>query len=83
MVATARRLIEEASSDLIDVEDELFAKLDRARSEAESPAVAASPNRVLFAVVAVTWWIYKRFPSAFRRQFNIALNKLREEGNGP
>ena len=83
VVATARRLIEEASSELIDVEDELFARLDRARSEAESPTVAASPNRVLFAVVAVTWWIYKRFPRAFRRQFNIALNKLREEGSGP
>ncbi len=83
VVATARRLIEEAASDLLEAEDELFAKLDRARSEAESPAVAASPNRILFALVAVTWWIYKRFPRAFRRQFNIALNKLREEGGGP
>ncbi|MGH9020273.1 MAG: glycosyltransferase [Acidimicrobiales bacterium] len=78
VVVTAERLIEAARVHE-DTPTALMELFDRALSNAPEEPALPDPNRMVLVVLAVAWRVYKILPRALRRQFNIALFKLRRE----
>jgi glycosyltransferase involved in cell wall biosynthesis len=75
VVATAQRLIALAPPVRRSFVERPAAALDASDTQLEAPR----PNTVVFALVAVAFYCYKVLPKRLRHQFNVALNKLRDD----
>lgn len=85
VIATAERLLVRARTN--EHRDEYSERMATLAIDLVPPPVVPAvpirsepePNPVLFAVVAASYWLYRRLPAAFRRHVNLAVRKVRSQ----
>ncbi|MFI5035139.1 MAG: glycosyltransferase [Acidimicrobiales bacterium] len=79
VVATAQRLLDLAALEVPTLDRELEVHLEYAVAPLVDEPLPA-PNRFVYVVVASMWRVYQLLPRWMRRQFNLTLIKLHQQG---